>query len=111
MTVTAPLSLMLAFGFPGTWEWLIILVVALVIFGRRLPEVGRSLGRGIVEFKRGIKGIEDDIDTESSQAPPARELPDESEQRRTRPPEPAGEPRREAEPASTAERSRDDDVA
>jgi sec-independent protein translocase protein TatA len=30
-----------------------------------LPEVGRSLGRSIVEFKRGVKGIQDEIDTES----------------------------------------------
>ena len=43
-----------------------LLVLGLLIFGRRLPEVGRSLGRSIVEFKRGIKGIEDDVETESS---------------------------------------------
>ena len=45
----------------GTPEILVILVIALLLFGRRLPEVGRSLGKGIVEFKKGIKGIEDDI--------------------------------------------------
>ena len=56
----------LAFGLPGGQEWIILLVLGLLIFGRRLPEVGRSLGRGIVEFKKGIKGIEDDIETESS---------------------------------------------
>jgi len=33
----------------------------LLIFGKRLPEVGRSLGKGIVEFKKGLKGVEDDI--------------------------------------------------
>lgn len=47
---------------PGGSEWLIILVVALLIFGRRLPEVGRSLGKGIVEFKRGLKGVKDEFD-------------------------------------------------
>ena len=56
----------LAFGMPGGPEWIVLLVLGLLIFGRRLPEVGRSLGRGIVEFKRGIKGIDDDIDDESS---------------------------------------------
>ena len=45
----------------GTMEIVVILFIALLLFGRRLPEVGRSLGKGIVEFKKGIKGIEDDI--------------------------------------------------
>jgi sec-independent protein translocase protein TatA len=51
----------LAFYTPGIWEIIIILIVALLLFGRRLPEVGRSLGRGIVEFKKGLKGIEDEV--------------------------------------------------
>ncbi len=59
----------LAFGMPGGPEWIILLVLGLLIFGRRLPEVGRSLGRGIVEFKKGIKGIEDEIDDASTQPP------------------------------------------
>ncbi len=58
----------LAFIFPGHSEWLVLLVLGLLIFGRRLPEVGRSLGRSIVEFKRGIKGIEDEVETESSKS-------------------------------------------
>lgn len=64
---------LLAIGLPGTWEMIVILLVGLLIFGRRLPEVGRSLGRSIVEFKKGIKGIEDEIDTSvrpSTAAPP-----------------------------------------
>ena len=76
-------SLVLGFGFPGGYEWVILLVLGLLIFGRRLPEVGRSLGKSIVEFKRGIKGIEDEIETESSRstspevpaAKPPQELP------------------------------------
>lgn len=55
----------LAFNMPGHWELLVILAIGLLLFGRRLPEVGRSLGKGIVEFKRGLKGIEDEIETES----------------------------------------------
>ena len=61
----------LAFGMPGGTEWIILLVLGLLIFGRRLPEVGRSLGRGIVEFKKGIKGVEDDIEDASSAKPAA----------------------------------------
>jgi sec-independent protein translocase protein TatA len=58
--------LTLGFGFPGHMEWVILLVIGLLLFGKRLPEVGRSVGRSIVEFKKGIKGIEDEIDTASS---------------------------------------------
>ncbi len=47
----------------GTWEIVIVLGIALLLFGRRLPDVGKNLGRGIVEFKKGIKGIEDEVET------------------------------------------------
>jgi TatA/E family protein of Tat protein translocase len=50
----------------NTWELLVILAIGLLIFGRRLPEVGRSLGKGIIEFKKGLKGVEDDVDDASS---------------------------------------------
>lgn len=55
----------LAFS-PGPLEITVILVIALLLFGKRLPEVMRSMGKGIVEFKKGVRGIEDDIDTEAS---------------------------------------------
>lgn len=48
------------------WELLVILTVALLLFGKRLPEVGKSLGKGIVEFKKGLKGIEDEVETQST---------------------------------------------
>ena len=50
------------FGMPGGMEWIIILIVALLIFGKRLPEVMKSMGKGIVEFKKGVKGVEDDVE-------------------------------------------------
>jgi sec-independent protein translocase protein TatA len=52
----------------GPPEIIIILVVGILLFGRRLPEVGRYLGRGIVEFKKGIRGVEDDIDVQAGGA-------------------------------------------
>lgn len=55
----------------GTWELLIILIIALLIFGRRLPEVMRGLGRSVTEFKRGMNDITD-VD---SPPPPAKSDP------------------------------------
>ncbi|HET6429080.1 MAG TPA: twin-arginine translocase TatA/TatE family subunit [Phycisphaerae bacterium] len=46
---------------PGWGELLVIGIVAVLIFGRRLPDVGRSLGQGLVEFKKGLKGVQDDV--------------------------------------------------
>ncbi|MCF6158633.1 MAG: twin-arginine translocase TatA/TatE family subunit [wastewater metagenome] len=59
------------FSMPGGWEWFIILIVALLIFGKRLPDVMKSLGRGIVEFKKGVKGVEQDVE-DASDRPSAR---------------------------------------
>jgi sec-independent protein translocase protein TatA len=56
----------LGFGMPGGAEWIVIAAFGLLIFGKRLPEVGRSLGKGIIEFKKGLKGVEDEIEEESN---------------------------------------------
>ena len=50
------------FGIPGGFEWIIILVIALLIFGKRLPSTMRSIGTGFVEFKKGLKGVKDEVD-------------------------------------------------
>src|SRR6476660_5902112 len=60
------MSYELAWGFPMGLEWIVIAVIGLLLFGKRLPEVGKSLGKGIVEFKRGLKGIEDDVEEASN---------------------------------------------
>ncbi len=53
------LPLAYLFGSPGPMELLIIGIIILLLFGNRLPSVMRSLGRGVVEFKKGLQGIED----------------------------------------------------
>jgi len=52
---------MLAFFGPGGTEWIIILIVALLLFGKRLPEVMRSMGQGIRQFKRGLSEVDEDV--------------------------------------------------
>lgn len=49
------------FGPPGMGEMVILAAVGLLIFGKRLPEVGKSLGKGILEFKKGISGVKEEL--------------------------------------------------
>ena len=66
---------------PSFPEMLVILALGDLLFGKRLPEVGKSLGKGIVEFKKGLKGIEDDIDINAkSTQPMTTRLPDQPTQ-------------------------------
>ncbi|MET0513267.1 MAG: twin-arginine translocase TatA/TatE family subunit [Thermoleophilaceae bacterium] len=52
---------------PGPLEIVIILVIVLIIFGpKRLPDLGRSMGRGMREFKDSVTGKDKDELTESS---------------------------------------------
>jgi sec-independent protein translocase protein TatA len=50
----------------GPMEMMVVMIVAVLLFGKRLPEVGRSLGKGIIEFKKGIRGIEDEFDASTT---------------------------------------------
>ncbi len=46
----------------GSTELIIVAFVSLLMFGNRLPSVMRSLGKSVTEFKKGVAGIEDEID-------------------------------------------------
>jgi sec-independent protein translocase protein TatA len=46
------------------WHWAIILIVVLLLFGGRLPMLARSLGQSLVEFKKGMKELENHSDDE-----------------------------------------------
>ena len=53
----------LAFGMPGGWEWIIIVLVVVLLFGaKKIPELAKGLGRGIREFKDATKEIKEEID-------------------------------------------------
>lgn len=49
------------------WEWIIILVVILLLFGgKKIPELMRSMGKGIKSFKAGLNDVADEIDDKYS---------------------------------------------
>jgi sec-independent protein translocase protein TatA len=57
----------------GGYEMIIVALVCLLIFGNRLPSVMRSLGKSVTEFKKGVSGIEEDLDqavTTEKKTPP-----------------------------------------
>lgn len=69
------------FWTPGPLELVIILIVAVLVFGRRLPEIARGLGKSLTEFKKGLKEADDvkrevENDVEKVKGDIAREVRD-----------------------------------
>jgi len=62
----------------GPWEMAVIAVVLLIVFGNRLPEAMRNLGRSVLEFKRGMRETENSLnDAAHSEQPVAeKKLPE-----------------------------------
>ena len=51
----------LGFFEPQGFEWLVLLIIALLIFGHKLPSVARSLGSSVSEFKKGVRDGENEL--------------------------------------------------
>ena len=49
---------MFGLGFP---EMVALMILGVLLFGKNLPSVGRSLGKGLMEFKKGLQGVEDEV--------------------------------------------------
>lgn len=69
-----PLALMLIFGPVGTTEIVVVLVILLLLFGgRKIPELAKGLGKGITEFRRGLREPASDSDKSGTgELPPDR---------------------------------------
>lgn len=78
---------MIGFFSPSPPELIIVGIVALLLFGKRLPEVARSLGKGMREFKEGMSGIQGEFNSAYSSTsraesrPASRPLPEEDDDR------------------------------
>ncbi len=60
---------------PGGVEIVVILVIALLLFGNRLPQVARSLGKGLLEFKRGLRGFTEEVKSATDETEDAETKP------------------------------------
>ncbi len=83
----------------GMQEMLLLLLLGVLLFGRKLPDIGRSLGKTVIEFKKGVSGVEEEISNATSgMGKPA------IEPEAVRPPQrvtPSGAPKFEDAPAAS----------
>jgi sec-independent protein translocase protein TatA len=71
------------------FHWLVVAVIVLLLFGNRLPQVMRSLGQGVVEFKKGLQGIDEDIKNSASKIEEQPSKPQAKEEAKASEAEPA----------------------
>lgn len=74
-------------GMLSPWHWIFILAVAVLLFGNRLPDIARSLGRSVNEFKRGLREVKDNFEDEINSEPPRERLQSPPRNTQTRPTE------------------------
>jgi sec-independent protein translocase protein TatA len=89
------------------WELMILLVVLLLVFGaKRLPEMGKSLGKGMREFKDVVTGMDEAVSTQPPQAttPPPQAPPAELP---SAPPVPASDPASQPDETQAEEAERE----
>jgi sec-independent protein translocase protein TatA len=66
--MTAQIQNILAMWTPGPLELIIILIIAVLLFGRRLPEIARGVGKSLTEFKKGVKEAKNEVTKEVDDA-------------------------------------------
>jgi sec-independent protein translocase protein TatA len=83
---------MIGFGAPSGGEFLLLMIVALLLFGRKLPEVARNIGKGMREFQSGLRGLENEVNkatysgssssykSSTSESSTARPIPEEEDE-------------------------------
>jgi sec-independent protein translocase protein TatA len=97
---------MLAFGAPGPSEWVLILVIVLVLFGaKKLPELARSLGQSMNEFRKAREDFDKELHAAGSEikgAPqqPYQPAPNQQPYQPPQNPPPAGQPVAQQNPPS-----------
>ena len=63
----------LFFSMPMGWQWIILLLLVVLLFGaKKIPEMMKGLGKGINQFKQGLKEVEDDIKADVSDDTPVK---------------------------------------
>ena len=66
--MTAQIQNIFAMWTPGPLELIIILIIAVLLFGRRLPEIARGVGKSLTEFKKGVKEAKNEVTKEVDDA-------------------------------------------
>lgn len=64
------MTTLFAFMGLGPMEVMVVVIIGVLLFGKKLPDMGRYLGKSITEFKKGMKGLEDEFDVGAPHSSP-----------------------------------------